>query len=147
MDKKRVELTVVGFLLMVLVITFANSIVKIRPRAAMKGKDQPSPALQEAGEYLFRTKASVQKGRLTEEKTLWGRDPFMLHGSADAEAASAENLKLMGITIGKNSKPIAIINDQLVGPGSKIGKFRILKVFPTKVIVSDGEKTFELEMK
>lgn len=147
MEKKKIELIIIGCLVLVFLFTFTNSIARMKPKKTVKAQaPSTGPQSIQRQETLFKIRQE-EKVEIEEGKLSWGRDPFVLQGGGGGEIDTAENLKLMGITGGKNTNLVAIINDQLVSIGSKVGKFRILKILPNKVIVTDGEKDYELEMK
>jgi hypothetical protein len=75
----------------------------------------------------------------------WGRDPFVLHEVA-VKVDSVENLRLMGITSGGNKKPMAVINNELVPVGAKIGKFEVIEISKKGVAVTDGKKIYTLKL-
>jgi len=80
-------------------------------------------------------------------KIAWGRDPFMLEEPQDEGTAGAPKLRLMGITVGRDGSPRAVINDQMVSKGSKVGKFKVLDILPNKVIVMDTDEMTEIVLK
>ena len=71
----------------------------------------------------------------------------MLEEPKEEGLAGAPKLRLMGITVGKDGNPQAVINDKMVSKGSKVGKFKVLDVLPNKVILMDMEEETKLELK
>ena len=53
-------------------------------------------------------------------------------------------LTLVGITEGVGIMPSAIINDEIVKEGSKIGRFTVLSIKKDRVTVTDGKDKIEL---
>ena len=82
-----------------------------------------------------------------EERMVWGRDPFVLEEAAEEGMSNVGGLKLMGITAAKNGKSKAVINDRIVSKGSTIGKFKVVDIWPDRVIVLDREEKTEIELK
>lgn len=162
MDKKKIELIITGILVIIFIFAVSNIIRKARPK--MTKSSQPSsgsvsPAgppdrssiISRAGQTgsLFKPKVKelIEEKEGIKEEREWGRDPFNLH-EADQSGGidSITSLKLMGITVGEKTKSMAIINNEIVSIGSKIGKFTVLKIAPGKVIVTDGQTNYELKI-
>ena len=70
----------------------------------------------------------------------WGRNPFLL------SAKSSAGPILNGI-IWDDKKPMAIINDNVVGVGDHVGSNQVADIQQDRVILSDGVNTVELRMK
>lgn len=83
----------------------------------------------------------------------WGRNPFIVEGwerSQTVDSVEDETLEdvlmeliLSGI-IFNESRPSAIINNTVVGIGTKIGPYEVIQIFPGKVVLSDGVNEREL---
>jgi len=153
MDKKKTELIVTGVLIVIFVIVLTNSIMKIRaktaPRPSEAITEQPAnPASQLSifpeKERPGHSTAAISK-KEAREKTVptWGRDPFTREETIISSDSGVSSLRLMGITIG-SSKSMAIINNEIVNTGSKIGKFTVLKIARDRVVLTDGTENFEL---
>lgn len=147
MDKKKLEFIIVGFLLLVFFITAANSFKRIdRARGSGAGKDQDKyNASYNPGEMV------VFKDKFREEKkekgqASWGKDPFVLQEAASSGGGGVEDLRLMGITTGDTKKAKAIINNEIVSIGSRIGKFKVVDIASDRVVVSDGAQNHDLVM-
>ena len=78
-------------------------------------------------------------GALAEEPTV--------EEAAEEGMSNVGGLKLMGITAAKNGKSKAVINDKIVSKGSTIGKFKVVDIWPDRVIVLDREEKTEIELK
>jgi hypothetical protein len=72
----------------------------------------------------------------------WGRNPFALPGE---RYASLEDLRLEGVLSDKN-KFSAIINDRVVIIGEEIEGNTVVDIRADRVILSDGQKEFELKL-
>lgn len=149
MDKKRLELIGSVALAVVFIVILTNSFMRAKrkaPSIKKRASAESAPALK--AESLFRMKREKVEKEIVEKSLLgWGRDPFILQASGQGDEGTVIGLKLMGITVAEKAKSMAIINDKIVSVDSKIGKFTVLKISPDKVIVSDGEKSYELKMK
>jgi len=60
-------------------------------------------------------------------------------------AASPSAMELMGTIVG-GGKPLAIINDQFVGMGDRIGKYRVIRIKKNEVLLDSGHHQIKLEM-
>jgi len=139
MDKKKIELIAAAVLVIIFVLLLLQAAGKGRAKGAAAPKISVS-AKSEDALSLFPQKQERVKDAYGGEKLGWGRDPFSL----ETMAGEAGALHLMGITVidAKHSK--AIINNEIVSVGSKIGAYTVIKIQPNKVIVSDGQKECEL---
>lgn len=72
----------------------------------------------------------------------WGRNPFTLE-KAPAEAGGG--LALNGI-LWDDKKPLAIINNDVIGIGGKVGENTIVDIKKDSVILKDGSGNFELRL-
>lgn len=72
----------------------------------------------------------------------WGRNPFMLFS---APVKTSIGFHLDGI-IWDNRAPLAVINDEVVGIGDKVGTNTIVEIRPDMVVLNDGTKNIELNL-
>lgn len=135
-------------LIVIFILALSNNFKRAKAKAGY-GAAEPSTAAVSAPGATYATSVSLERAKMLEEEeeTVWGRDPFVLHEVTPLAADTISNLKLNGITTVKGGAPKAFINNDIVSVGSKIGKFTVLKITHNKVMVTDGEKNFELEMK
>ncbi len=54
-------------------------------------------------------------------------------------------MELQGTIVG-GGKPLAVINDQFVGPGDWIGEYQVIRIGNTAVLLDSGHHQIELEM-
>ncbi len=148
MDKKRLELIATAILIVIFILVVSNNFKRTKAKAGY-GAAEPSAAAVSAPVATYATGASLERANMPEEEgeAVWGRDPFVLNEVAPVAVDTVSNLKLNGITTVKGGAPKAFINNDIVSIGSRIGKFTVLKITHNKVIVTDGGKNFELEMK
>ncbi len=141
MERKKIEIIAVAMLLVIFALVLLGSI---------KPKGRPNKSQTAAGygpgkvEPLFKNKA--QEVKKEEPFMEWGRDPFVREEAVTLRMDTVSNLKLMGIISGEGKKARAIINDRMVSVGSKIGKFTVIRISATSVILKDGEKNIELNI-
>lgn len=74
--------------------------------------------------------------------TGWGRNPF---APAAASVPVASDLVLTGIAWDEKI-PKAVINDQIVGIGTKIGDRKVKTIRRDSVVLTDGTEDFELRI-
>lgn len=143
MDKKKIEIIAVAILAAIFVYFWAGTLTKVTRRTAVT-----TPAIV-SGPGMLSTELFGTKQPAPVEKTEgsgWGRDPFALRETSPQEADTIASLKLMGITASDKTKAMAVMNDEIVRVGSKIGKFRVLKINPKSVVVTDGTENYTLKM-
>lgn len=69
----------------------------------------------------------------------WRRDPFIRGGSA----AGTRGLALSGI-LWDPTKPMAILNDQMVSVGDEVEGYQVLEIGTDRVLITDGTETIQL---
>ncbi len=72
------------------------------------------------------------------------RDPFTAGQSGPQDPKAA--LSLDGI-MWNAEKPTAIIGTAFVNEGDAVGRFKVVKIYPTKVVLREGDSEFELFLK
>lgn len=163
MDKKKTEFAIVGFLIVVFVFLALSRIIGGRP--AVKGAAPSDTKISLGGEYdmasipgqVVGSAQASAKGQTRRPRTkdlsktnaslktaLWGRDPFVLKEMGSGSVLSG--LKIMGITAaaGANKKSMAIINDEIVSVGSKVGQYEVVQIMKDRVTITDGKDNFDL---
>ncbi len=143
MDKKKIEIVVVAIGGIILAALVVQNIGKVVSGHGARTPSAPTIAVAELESIFTPKKAEAEKRR--EAKDLaWGRDPFVLGGGTAEVSDTIASLKLMGITARGTTKAVAIINNEMVHEGTKIGKFTVVKILQKKVVVTDGKESFEL---
>ena len=74
----------------------------------------------------------------------WGRDPFS-SGPSTAAPSTLSDMVLTGI-LWDDSAPLAMINDNLVGAGDKIGGYTAVEIKKDRVVLTDGEQNYTLTL-
>lgn len=74
------------------------------------------------------------------------RDPFMPPDTMAEITDVNSQISLTGIITSHNENK-ALINDQILPVGSRIGKFRIKEILKDTVIITDGKEEIKLEVK
>lgn len=109
------------------------------------GARTPGHGPKNQGPILQTTPASPHARPVKKnDKLPWGRNPFVF-GSLSSE--SFAGLVLSGI-FWDSVKPQAIIGDQIVGVGDRVGPndTRVAEIRPDRVILNDGKNKVELTL-
>ncbi|MBU0759919.1 MAG: hypothetical protein KKC66_04200 [Candidatus Omnitrophica bacterium] len=74
----------------------------------------------------------------------WGRDPF----SAVSTLSLSTNISDMSLTgiLWDDVAPLAMINDNLIGIGDKIGEYTVAEIKKDRVILTDGTNDYQLTL-
>ena len=144
MDKKRKEIIITVVLIIIFIFALSNSIRKIKGRfrpvsiPVTSASDVRKPSAQ-AGEVRQITQ---EHGR--DHDLRWTRCPFSgkVYSSGKAEAV---NLRLVGI-VWDVKDPQALINGKVVQEGDNIGGIIVVKIFPDKVKLLQGDKYIEIKL-
>jgi|WetSurMetagenome_2_1015567.scaffolds.fasta_scaffold307839_2 hypothetical protein len=107
--------------------------VALAPPAAVSSSS--APASLAATSDTMRTQ-QLERGKLT-----WGRDPFV--ALFDKEFKMDE-LKLQGISFGKNRAGYAFINNEIVKQGDAVGGYEVVEVEKEKVLLKKENQSFYL---
>ncbi|MDD5729569.1 MAG: hypothetical protein PHN57_00360 [Candidatus Omnitrophica bacterium] len=147
MDKQRKQLIITGVLVLVLAVVWIRSLSSIKKKPNQKpAVSQPSlsaPA-KAAAPAAAQTEGEKNKTELQAErlKLNWGRDPFS-PAQTEKEQGAGE-LKLKGISFGRNKLGMAFINDEIVKKGDKIGEYEVMDIEKEKVLLKKGGQNFYL---
>ena len=79
------------------------------------------------------------------EGVAYGRNPFT-HVEVSTPMAPSANAYILNGIMWDNRSPQAIINNQIVGRGGRIGRDTVVDILPNKVILNDGERDLVLEV-
>lgn len=135
-DKKIIILIVLGVAAAVSLLWGTTSTPKRKqpaaevPQVVQTSQSVPTPAQASITRMAVRTKFKS-----------WKRRPFQ----PTQIPGQSSNLVLNGIIGGK--VPKAMIGDQMVGVGEKIGNNRVVAINKDSVTLNDGTKDFTLVMK
>lgn len=150
MDRKKLQITITAALALVFVFVLTNSLKRREKKAPSPGPQVPAGAqAAQRSAFIFDAKKETETKENADAKLKpWGRDPFVLQEVSQQEEGvdDLSNLKLMGITTGKKTKYMAVINEEMVSAGSTVGGFKVLSVSKDSVIVNDGEESYELKI-
>jgi len=115
------------------------------PSKVRRGLSKKSTGIkkQRAVTAEINTVSNTKRPRKTDFST-WGRDPFS-SGPAVSAPATLSDMVLTGI-LWDDSAPLAMINDNLVGAGDKIGGYTAVEIKKDKVVLTDGEQNYTLTL-
>lgn len=89
---------------------------------------------------------SIERSFRKTKYTSWNGNPFSLQRPTQkTNITTSSKFTLTGIVWDKNN-PKAIINDNILGRGAKIGTNTIVDIKQDRVILNDGTKDFELKI-
>ncbi|MFA5118665.1 MAG: hypothetical protein WC695_07400 [Candidatus Omnitrophota bacterium] len=148
MSKQIKQLILTGCLIVVLaLVTLGN--IKKKPSRAPVPQTQSTVALappvaissSAAPASPAATSDTMRAQQLERGKLNWGRDPFI--GLFDKEFKMDE-LKLQGISFGKNRAGYAFINNEIVKQGDAVGGYEVVEVEKAKVLLKKESQSFYL---
>ncbi len=148
-DRKIIEKIALPALVLVFIIMFGNMANKT---GILGRKPPPAPVPKISAGLMGPGLGEVKAPEAAKKKAPpgdigWGRDPFLPYEASFQEADSIQNLRLMGITSSLDKKTYsAIINDELVQIGSRVGKFELISIKKDRVIVKDDKARYELKL-
>ena len=149
MDKKKMEIAAAVALVMVFIFLLSGSVKKIAARFSAAKPQTPQAAHVPGAEArpLFESKKEV-KIETDEPGSITERDPFSFPEMKQVTPGlDASDMKLTGISTNGKGKAMAIINDKMVSEGGAVGKYTVVKIAGNKVIITNGQKNFELKLK
>lgn len=140
MDKKTIEFSVTGVMVVVLLLLLSRAGAKAKSRHiapkiyAPIRLGVPEPAKEKLlfWELDEKTKDLVVK-----------RDPFTVAPVASLRTTS-HGLYLNGIAWDKE-KPIAIINESILSVGDRVDGYIVVEIKEDRVLLNDGNSDFELK--
>ena len=149
MDKKRTQLIITAVLVIVLAIVLINSFKPRRgrrPSAAPAGNSVtktilPAPLKKEIKSVSLASPADIEEQK-KRASTDWGIDPF--YHKAKEELYQGSNLVLKGVSIGRDKKNYAFINNEIVTVGDTIVGYKVIEVQKNKILLNKGTESFYL---
>lgn len=143
LDKKqKTELMITSIGILFLIFLVISNTQKARKKKAFMAKASDTVISSLSVPISFEEK-EIEESAIKEG---WGRDPF-LFGASTATGFGIEGFILNGIVWDKDN-PYAIINNDVVKIGDKIGDIAVVEINKESVIVEeDGEQhTLELNV-
>ncbi len=134
-SKKKVELTITGVGVIVLIFLIANYMPKSRDNKTIsKVEPYPTPGVAKM--------ATPGVGYGNDVK--WGRDPFLLDAS-NVKEQGMEELVLNGIVSDRENQ-YAIINNDVVKLGDKVNGMTVIEINENNVVLDENGQRHTLEL-
>ncbi|MBU1125291.1 MAG: hypothetical protein KKC84_04640 [Candidatus Omnitrophica bacterium] len=143
MHKKRLEVIITAGLIVVFCLSALHAYKVIRKKAAPGGELKDTQASQSTNVSLQRHTGAAQEKTGSADTIVWKRCPFS--GKVYYSVEGGESLTLKGI-MWDEKVPQALINDTIIKEGDVISRYRVFKIQPNKVILTDGEEDLELTL-
>ena len=147
MDKKKIEIIAAVVLVIVFAFILAGSLKKAGQKLSQRAAAITATAIK-AHENIKPVDGTkkVIKSEAKESEFAGERDPFALPDVQGVPASPVSELRLTGITTNGKGKAIAIINENMVSVGGKIGRFTVVNITGSKVVVADEKQSYELKL-
>ncbi|MCM8771088.1 MAG: hypothetical protein NC936_04395 [Candidatus Omnitrophica bacterium] len=151
--KKEIIVTVIMIIVLILIIPFyslpqikkkkgaASTKAKVKKESLSQVKLKPGKddlKIEKQKESFFKLEEEAEALKLR-------RDPFTTGVLANQEEILPSDLSVYGI-IWDEARPLAIINENIVKAGDKIGQNIIVKIERNCVIINDGTKDYKLNL-
>jgi len=145
MDRRKKEIIITVILV---VIFLAAIIINVtRQKHPRKGKElvvslkvkegkSPSKSVKANADII-----ALQKKRA---ELAWGRDPFFF--TKIKKFYKGQQLLLKGISLGKDGRGYAFVNDEIVTVGDVVGGYKVMEIKRDKILLKKGSDTFYLGM-
>ncbi len=141
MDRKRLEIIITSVLVPVFIIVWVNSIRTIKKKLAY------NKTVLNLSNEIKPVSAIPPFSVVNNMDIVLVRDPFSgkLYESANKNPKDPYSLNLAGIIWDKD-KPLALINNDVVGVGDYVKGNIIVSIKNDRVILNDGVKEFEIRI-
>ncbi len=147
MEKQKIEFIVIGVGIVVFIIVMAGNLKKKPVKTSASATPSislpqitetktQSPAVPLLPADARRIKEQSERSGLT-----WGRDPFNAYFDREYQRT---DLKLQGISFGKDRTGFAFINEEIVKKGDKVGDYEVAEIQKDKVLLKKGNQSFYL---
>ncbi|PIW68467.1 MAG: hypothetical protein COW10_02425 [Candidatus Omnitrophica bacterium CG12_big_fil_rev_8_21_14_0_65_42_8] len=135
-NKKKIELTITGISVIILIFLIANHMPKSKDNKSVS-KVEPYPTSEAGFEVM-----NNERRAASDEN--WGRDPFLLDTSNVKEQVLGD-MTLNGIVADRES-PYAIINNDVVKLGDKVNGMTIIEINENNVVLDENGQRHTLEL-
>ena len=133
--KKRIELTITGIGVVILIFLVTSHMSKTGGSKGVS-KNEAYHTSESAMTIVSETESW--------DKLRWGRDPFLLD-TANIQEQGTEDLALNGIIPDKQN-PYAIINNEVVKLGDKVGGMTVIEINENNVVLDENGQRHTLEL-
>ncbi|MBU1998641.1 MAG: hypothetical protein ABIG46_01750 [Candidatus Omnitrophota bacterium] len=148
---KELKQIIITVIMVVVLIFVAKSNLKKKPGKKITGADNKPDAAEQSkdsvkgsGKERVRRVPADEKAILSQQEkanATWGRDPFNPTIERDYQLSE---LKLQGISFGRDKDGFAFINDEIVKKGSIVGVYEVMEVEKNRVLLKKGSQNFYL---
>ena len=148
MNKQIKQLIITGVLVMVLIFAAlgnlkkkpAKKLVPVSPEASAARAAKSPVAVSASFTPADERRLKMQKERVN---LPWGKSPFKSSTDKDYQKS---NLELKGISLGKDKKNFAFINNEIVKVGDKIEDYEVVEIEKNRVLLKKGDQGFYLTL-
>jgi hypothetical protein len=147
MNKQKIQLIVVGAGIVIFIFVLAGNLKNSKSQKSAVTSVSPDNSTAVVAPVSSETVKSrptdnqAVGGQKKRAELSWGRDPFV---SELDEKEQISELKLQGISFGKDQTGFIFINNEIFKKGDKIGDYEVVEVFKDKVLLKKEEQTFYL---
>ena len=138
------ELLITGVALLVFVILIVSTFIKPKGRPSPP-QESLKPMTVDELEFIFTEKEEINREKEEAKHLTWDRDPFGLEVPVEEEEEERFEFTLNGIIWDKDS-PYAIINEEVVGSGGKVGSYTVVEIKEDSVLLDDGTERITLRI-
>lgn len=124
------------------VISLIYGITAQPRRKSTVSTQQPAAIKEEVSAARIEKIIPAERSAKRSDYITWGRNPF---SPVEAPVKVVTKLTLNGI-MWDEERPLAIINDNVIGIGGKVGENRVVEIKRNSVILNDGISNFELNL-
>lgn len=147
MTKEQKQLIFIAVGLIIFGVVVLNSFREVQKKksgriAPAAAPEAVSPAQQPAVQVKFTPADNkVLDSQRKRSDLAWGRDPFL---SDIEKGEQIKELKLKGISFGRDKRGYAFINEEIVSKGGKLGDYEVVDVEKERVLLKKGASSFYL---
>jgi hypothetical protein len=146
MTKEVKQLIITGALIVILIITVMSNLKKkpkiVNPPAAPSAAGIPAaPVAALAPSPALSTDENIKNLQNLRAGLPWARDPFSESANKNSQT---DELKLQGISFGKDKSGYAFINNEIVKKGDTIGDYEVIEIEKARVFLKKESQSFYL---
>ncbi len=145
MDRRKKEIIITVILVIILLVAIIMNVKREKypkkgkkPAVSLKTKEgkPPSKSVKANADII-----ALQKKRA---ELAWGRDPFFF--TKTKKIYKGRKLLLKGISLGKDGRGYAFVNDEIVTVGDVVSGYKVMEIKKDKILLKKGSDTFYLGM-
>jgi hypothetical protein len=148
MNKQIKQLIITGVLIIVLIFLVLGNLKKKPTKKPVPVSSEVSaPAVAKPPAVQSASFTPLDEGRLKMQKERlnlpWGKSPFKSSPDKDYQKTS---LELKGISLGKDKKNFAFINNEIVKVGDKVEDYEVVEIEKNRVLLKKQDQGFYLTL-